>query len=65
MFGSMSGSPNPAPMKYLCKTCGVTVPPYESFCDRRREVGELHEKPNLLHRFMHRLLGTGPYRHSK
>ena len=61
----MSGSPNPARMKYLCKTCGVTIPPYESFCDRHREVGELHEKPNLLDRFMHRLLRTGPYRQSK
>jgi hypothetical protein len=31
----------------VCNTFGVTVAPYDSFCDRHREVGELHEKPNL------------------
>lgn len=53
------GSPNPRRFEYKCPTCGIQIAPYESFCERHRDVGELYEKPLLIDRIMHRLLGTG------
>ena len=53
------GSPNPQRFEYKCPTCGVKIAPYETYCEQHREVGETYEKPLLIDRIMHRILGTG------
>jgi transposase-like protein len=44
--------------RYVCKTCGVDVAPYDQYCDRHRAIAAISDtKPALLDRVMNRIVG--------
>ena len=55
----MIGNANPLKQKYLCKKCGIEIPPYQFYCDQHQAVADLYDNPSVLDRFMNRMLGRG------